>query len=92
MIEQVGRVCIDAPLQKERNDYHMNELGNLSIVCAQRPEVLMQIHDGVVAVYVGAGCDRAVLHSPWNDNAEIRRIVHELNFGKYAAYAKEESK
>lgn len=70
----------------------MKELGNLAIVCAQRPEVLMQIYDGVVAVYVGAGSDRAVLHSPWNDDPEIRRIVHELNFGKYAAYAKEGSK
>lgn len=92
MIEQVGRVCVDAPHQKERNDYHMNELGNLAIVCAQRPEVLMQLYGGVVAVNVGAGSNRAVLHSPWNDDAEIRRIVHELNFGKYAAYVKEESK
>lgn len=70
----------------------MKELGNLAIVCAQRPDVLMQIQGGVVAVYMGAGSDRAVLHSPWNDDAEIRRIVHELNFGKYAAYTKEESK
>lgn len=70
----------------------MKELGNLAIVCAQRPDVLMQIHGSVVAVYVGAGSDRAVLHSPWNDDAEIRRIVHELNFGKYAAYVKGESK
>lgn len=92
MIEQVGRVSVDAPHQKERNNYHMNELGNLAIVCAQRPEVLMQIYDGVVAVYVGAGCDRAVLHSPWNDNAEIRRMIHELNFGAYAVPVVEESK
>lgn len=62
----------------------MKELGNLAIVCARRPEVLMQIHDGVVAVYVGAGCKRAASHSAWDNDAEIRRIVYELNFGKYA--------
>ena len=43
----------------------MKELGNLAIVCARRPEVLMQVNDGMVAVYVGAGSGRAVLHSAW---------------------------
>ena len=45
----------------------MKELGNLAIVCARRPEVLMQVHDGMVAVYVGAGSGRAVLHNAWDD-------------------------
>ena len=62
----------------------MKELGNLAIVCAQRPDVLMQIHGGVVAVYVGAGCKRAALHSAGGNDTGICRIVHELNFGKYA--------
>lgn len=62
----------------------MKQLGNLAIVCARRPEVLMQLHDGKVTVYVGTGPDRAVLHTSWDNNAEISRIVHELNFGKYA--------
>ena len=62
----------------------MKELGNLAIACARRPDVLMQVHDGMVAVYVGAGCKREVLHSAWEDDAEICRIVHELNFGKCA--------
>ena len=63
----------------------MKELGNLAIVCAQRPEVLMQVHDGVVAVHVGAGCKRAALHSAWNNDAEICRMIHELNF-RYTHY------
>lgn len=62
----------------------MKELGNLAIVCAQRPEVLMQIYGGTVTVYVGAGHERESLHSTWSNDAEIRRIVHKLNFGKYA--------
>ena len=31
----------------------MKQLGNLAIVCAKRPEVLMQIHGGIVTVHVG---------------------------------------
>lgn len=61
----------------------MKELGNLAIVCAKRPDVMMQIYDGTVAVHVGAGPTRATLHSAWNDDDEIRRIVHEINFGAY---------
>ena len=33
----------------------MKQLGNLAIVCAKRPEVLMQIYGGEVAVHVGTG-------------------------------------
>lgn len=61
----------------------MKQLGNLSIVCANRPEVLMQIYNGQVSVHVGAGPDRAVLHTEWDNDAAIRSIVYELNFGKY---------
>ena len=67
----------------------MKELGNLAIVCAQCPDVLMQVHDGVVVVYVGAGRKRAALHSTWDNDAEIRRMIHELNFGKYAGRSAE---
>ena len=61
----------------------MKQLGNLAIVCAQRPEVLMQIHGGIVTVHVGCGPERASLHTQWDDDAGASRIVHELNFGKY---------
>lgn len=61
----------------------MNQLGNLAIICAQRPRVLMQIQDGEVFVHVGDGPERAVLHTAWNNNAEITNIIHELNFGRY---------
>lgn len=43
----------------------------------------MQIYGGKVAVHVGAGPDRAVMFTTWDDDAEITRIIHELNFGKY---------
>lgn len=65
----------------------MKQLGNLAVVCARRPEVLMTLHRGEVVVYVGAGPERDVLHTAWDNDAEIGRIVHELNFGKYAEEA-----
>ena len=62
----------------------MKELGNLAIVCARRPDVLVQIYDGRVSVHVGVDPMRLALHADWDDDEEIRHIVHELNFGKGA--------
>lgn len=61
----------------------MKQLGNLALVCACRPEVLLQLHGGTVSVHVGAGPERAVLHTEWDNDAEIEGIIRELNFGKY---------
>ena len=62
----------------------MKQLGNLAIICAKRSEVMMTVYDGGVTVHVGAGPDRASMHSVCDSDAEINRIIHELNFGKYA--------
>lgn len=62
----------------------MKQLGNLAMVCARRPEVLMQLHGGKVTVYVGGGPERAAMHCAWDDDTQINHIVYELNFGKYA--------
>ena len=61
----------------------MKQLGNLALVCAQRPATLLQIQDGIVAVFVGSGPEREVLSASWDDYADILRIIHELNFGKF---------
>lgn len=61
----------------------MKQLGNLALVCANRPEVLMQLQVGTVSVHVGAGPNRAVLCTEWDNDAEIEHIIRELNFGKY---------
>ena len=38
----------------------MKQLGNLAVVCAQRPDVLMQIYGSEVSVHVREGPERAV--------------------------------
>lgn len=62
----------------------MKQLGNLALVCAGRPEILLQLYNGTVSVHVGTGPERAVLHSQWDNDREINQIIHELNFGKYS--------
>ena len=62
----------------------MKQLGNLAMVCARRPVTLMQLQDGRVTVYVGAGSERTALSTAWDNDAEINDIIRELNFGKYA--------
>ena len=39
----------------------MKQIGNLAIVCAQRPDVLMQIYGGTVSIQIGrASCRERV--------------------------------
>lgn len=61
----------------------MKQLGNLAIICAKRPEVLMQVYAGRVTVYTGTGPERASLSAAWDDDAAISHITWELNFGKF---------
>ena len=62
----------------------MKQLGNLALVCARWPELLMQLYDGRVSIHVGAGPDRATLCSAWDDDETISHIIYELNFGTYS--------
>lgn len=63
----------------------MKQIGNLAVVCARRQDVLLQVGSEKVCVHVGAGPERNTLHAAWDDDDAIQRIVHELNFGRYAA-------
>ncbi len=60
----------------------MKQLGNLAVVCAERKDVLMQIHNGIVSVHYGAGPTRETATARWDDDKAISEIVYELNFGK----------
>lgn len=64
----------------------MKQIGNLAIVCAQRPDVLMQIYGGSVSIHVGEGPERATLSAAWEDDDTIQDMIRELNFGRHAAH------
>jgi len=68
----------------------MKQLGNLAIVCARRPEILLQIHSGEVSVHVGEGPRRETLHAGWEDDTTIAQLIRELNFGRHAVIGKEQ--
>lgn len=61
-------------------------IGNLSVVCAMRPDVSLQVHNHGVSVYVGQGPHRTVMTARWDDDAAINHIIRELNFGAYALH------
>lgn len=63
----------------------MKQLGNLAIVCAKRPDVLMQLYNGMVSVHLGIGPSRKSLTAKWDDDADVSNIIQQLNFGGYAA-------
>ena len=54
----------------------MKQLGNLAVICAQRPELLMQLRAGLVSVQAK---NRAAM-----DDARIERMIYELNFGAFS--------
>lgn len=58
----------------------MKQLGNLAVVCAQRPDVLMQIYGSEVSVHTGEGPERAVLTAKWDDDETIQSIIPGIEF------------
>lgn len=62
----------------------MKQLGNLAIVCAKRPDILLQIYDGYVSVHVGEGTKCASMVAKCGDDEAISGFIHEINYGRYA--------
>jgi len=62
----------------------MKQLGNLAMVCVRRPDVLLQILNGQATVFIGRGSERKRMTTAWDDDEQVQKIIHELNFGKYA--------
>ena len=58
----------------------MKQLGNLAVICAQRPE-LLQRRDGLVSVQAK---NRAAMEAAWNDDTRIEKMIYELNFGAFS--------
>ena len=65
----------------KRSHVEMKQLGNLAVICAQRPELLMQLRAGLISVQAK---NRAAMEAAWNDDARIERMIYELNFGTFS--------
>lgn len=61
----------------------MKQLGNLALVCARQPDVLLQIRGGAVCLSIGTGPQRESIPLAWDDDVKITELVRELNFGRY---------
>ena len=75
--------CFDpfSTLVYKRSHVKMKQLGNLAVICAQRPELLMQLRGGLVLVQAK---NRAAMEAAWNDDARIEKMIYELNFGAFS--------
>ena len=62
----------------------LKQLGNLAIVCAQRPDMLLILMDGKVSIHEAGGYGQEAMEAPWDDDAAVSKMVYELNFGKFA--------
>ena len=68
----------------------MKQLGNLAVICAQRPELLLQLRGGAGVAAGGDGLvsvqakNRAAMEAVWNDDARIEKMIYELNFGAFS--------
>lgn len=81
-----GNPCYYSYCGNQTGRVYGKSLGNLAIVCAQRPDVLMQIYGGTVSIHAGEGPERATLSTAWEDDDAIQDMIRELNFGRYAAH------
>lgn len=63
----------------------MKQLGNLAMACAQRRGVQLVIESGEVRVTIHSFPGSPSYYLRWDDDKKIEEVVHELNFGRYAA-------
>ena len=61
----------------------MKQVGNLSIVCAQRSDITLKLCQGIVSVYISNGLIKNSLSAKWDDDKKINEIIHALNFEKF---------
>ena len=61
----------------------MKQLGNLAIVCAQQPDLVMKICDGKVNIHADTGSGEFHRVMAWDDDGAILGVIRELNFGGY---------
>lgn len=61
----------------------MKQIGNLAVVCAKRPDLIMTVKGGRVCISMASEANRIIFCADWSDDAEINGVIHHLNFGRY---------
>lgn len=59
----------------------MKQIGNLAIVCARRPDIVMTTKDGTV--FIRSRVTGESMSAPWDSDKKIEAIIHEVNFGAF---------
>lgn len=65
----------------------MNKMSNffeLVSVCAGREDILLQMYDGYIVIYVGEGPHRAYMSAKCADEEKCKEFLKEITTGKYA--------
>lgn len=62
----------------------MSNFFELVSVCAKREDILLQIYDGFIVIYVGQGPHRTYMKSKCGDEKKCKKFLHEIKEGKFS--------
>lgn len=62
----------------------MSNFFELVSVCAKREDILLQMYDGYIIIYVGEGPHRAYLSAKCGDEEKCKEFLYEIKLGKYS--------
>ncbi len=62
----------------------MSNFFKLVSVCSEREDILLQIYDGFIVIYVGEGTNRAHMMARCGNEQQCKEFLHEITEGKYA--------
>lgn len=62
----------------------MSNFFELVSVCAGREDILLQMYDGYIVIYVGEGPHRAYMSAKCTDEEKCKEFLKEITIGKYS--------
>lgn len=62
----------------------MSNFFELVSVCAKREDILLQIYDGFVVIYLGEGPHRVFMTAKCSDEVKCKEFLHEIKEGKFS--------
>ena len=62
----------------------MSNFFKLVNVCASREDILLQMYDGYIVIYVGEGPHRTFMKAKCGDEAKCKEYLKEITTGKYS--------